>query len=723
MPNLIRLFILFIFIFLVYNNLHLFVHAQVSSCSATVSPASISPNSSGTMTFTVTNSSETNIDWVRFTRSSSNFTITSGGASGWSSTYTDSYITFIENSIDSGGSASYTLNVNTGDAISSSEWTVVASDSGDGSSPATCSGSPSVAIETSTETILAISNISVSSTDTSATITWTTGGATTGSVEYGTTSSYGSQTTDSTSGTSHSITATGLTASTTYHFRVNSTDTDSNTTQSSDYTFSTAAAGGTTTVTVSTSTTNTVTVVTEIKDIVLPSFTLTTDFEKIYREAPEIVGKATDNGGIGQIDYSIDDGKNWIHLNLAVLGEKEVDFVFTPEIREDGSYKIRVKVVDSTGNEKVSNPYSLVIDRLSPLVGGSVFSIGPQILTPSEDGRYVIVEGISPKITFSAVGGPESIDLQVGEVSTKALKNTENGLWSSKLEMGNNGEYDVLSTAIDGADNSTVQTIATLNVISNGVVTLNNKPVIDALVSVYYFDPQSLKYSLWEGKQYAQENPQKTDINGNYKLFLPPGTFYILVSSPNTNNVKSEIFTLTQSTPITVDFELNESQVFRLGPLVLKMPDIFINENLVDIQNDKLTGKNLNLLTGTELPYFNLGGIDSNSLRGRSTLVSVTSSWHPQTVEQLSVLETVAGSGIVDSVVILSEESETSVSIFAKRANYSFPLIADPDGVLVKPMSLTSLPTHYFVNRKGVIMKVKTGLLSKAEIEQILNDI
>jgi phosphodiesterase/alkaline phosphatase D-like protein len=39
-------------------------------------------------------------------------------------------------------------------------------------------------------------------------------------VEYGTTTAYGLQTADTSSGTSHSRTLSGLTANTTYHYRV-----------------------------------------------------------------------------------------------------------------------------------------------------------------------------------------------------------------------------------------------------------------------------------------------------------------------------------------------------------------------------------------------------------------------------------------------------------------------------------------------------------------------
>lgn len=88
------------------------------------------------------------------------------------------------------------------------------------------------------------SNIASSSvTHQAATITWTTNENSSSTVQYGTTTSYGSSATNSsqTSVTSHTVNLTGLTGGTTYHYRVLSADEAGNVTPSSDRTFTTAA--------------------------------------------------------------------------------------------------------------------------------------------------------------------------------------------------------------------------------------------------------------------------------------------------------------------------------------------------------------------------------------------------------------------------------------------------------------------------------------------------
>lgn len=76
----------------------------------------------------------------------------------------------------------------------------------------------------------------------SAVISWTTNEYSTSQVEYGPTVSYGSQTAlDPAMVTSHSVTVTGLSSSSTYHFRVKSKDAGSNTAVSTNYTLVTTA--------------------------------------------------------------------------------------------------------------------------------------------------------------------------------------------------------------------------------------------------------------------------------------------------------------------------------------------------------------------------------------------------------------------------------------------------------------------------------------------------
>src|SRR5204862_167744 len=103
------------------------------------------------------------------------------------------------------------------------------------------SASLDAAFTTADATAPLISTVSVTSiTATGATITWTTNEPATSQVAYGLTSSYGSMTTlDTTLRTTHTVTLTGLSEATGYHYKVLSVDGSANAAASPDTIFTT----------------------------------------------------------------------------------------------------------------------------------------------------------------------------------------------------------------------------------------------------------------------------------------------------------------------------------------------------------------------------------------------------------------------------------------------------------------------------------------------------
>jgi len=98
-----------------------------------------------------------------------------------------------------------------------------------------------VTVQSSNESSLAVSDVTaLCPSDQNVTIKWVTDQPANGKVEYGTDTNYGEVSSlDSNLSTNHCIVLTGLSANTTYHFRVISQDESGNTGISDDYTFTT----------------------------------------------------------------------------------------------------------------------------------------------------------------------------------------------------------------------------------------------------------------------------------------------------------------------------------------------------------------------------------------------------------------------------------------------------------------------------------------------------
>jgi len=170
-----------------------------------------------------------------------------------------------------------------------------------------------------------ISGVSVGSiTTTGATVSWTTNVAATSQVEYGTTTSYGTMTTlNSTQVTSHSVTLTGLTAGTTYHYAVLSTNSGGSQT-SSDAVFTTNSSTDTTPPTVS---------ITSPASGATVSGTIT------------VTANASDNVGVTSVQFLLD-GANLGSADTASPYQAS----WNTTTASNGTHTLTAKAMDAAGN-------------------------------------------------------------------------------------------------------------------------------------------------------------------------------------------------------------------------------------------------------------------------------------------------------------------------------------------------------------------------------------
>jgi hypothetical protein len=684
------------------------------SCSATVDKTSVTASSTNTFTFTITNTHETNtIVWAQIVPPP-NFTITDGSGGN------EKIITGLSIHFSTSGTVSATATTGSQNATSAN-WIIQASDNGEGSNPATCDPTPGTEI-TAGESAPTLSNIVISDiSDTSAKITWTTDKSATSVVDYGTTSGYGSSKTDSTSTTSHSVTLDSLSANTTYHFNLKNTAANNLTGQSGDQSFTTAKAGSTTTTTVTVSTTKT-----PAPDIIPPTISLITNFTKPFDHAPTIGGRATDNTAIFSIDYSIDNGNNWTPVDLLKNPNKSSsDFEFTPPPLDDDTYPIKIRATDTANNIGYSSVYSLIINRLPPQIGPSLLTLGVMPLSPSADGNIFTLTGQKQKIILSAAGGPVAAYISTGEKTFPLSKNPENRLWSTDITFERPGIFRPVVSATDGTGTTRQRILNPVVVLASGQVSDNqHKPLSKATIAVYTYEPTAKDYLRWDSQAYGQENPQITSESGGYHLYLPPGKYYIEIKAKGYRTARTSFFTLDQSLPINTSFNLEPPRKLHLGPISFDIPDFFdlpssialIVPHPPDIKNT------LPSLVGRELPDFNLTQGDmpftNFTLRGKPSVLTFLSTWSPFTPDQLAIIRNLPGADQlnINEVVIFPQESVSSIEIFKKRGQYQTRMVADPDGTLIEPFNLLSIPTHVFVNRKGIITEVKEGILNNQEI-------
>ena len=699
-------------------------YSAVTSCSASVEPTNVQPNKVYELNFTISNPNN-DVRWVKITRPSSNFVLqTTYPDENWDISSTSDSFTYADGYIATGSTGyTFTITVLTGqNQIPAEEWTVQATGFSDGSLPVACTGSLGVAISNggaaSTSTYPLTTSLSVSNIgSTSVSMGWSTDKNTTAKIEYGKTTGYGLSLNDASFTKAHSLNISGLQQNTTYHFRIKNTDNLDQTTISGDNTFTTLKSKAST----SPST------IVVFKENTLPKIAVTTKLKRVYKVAPTIRGVATDNVAVVSIDYSLDGGKNWLPVNkVSGIGTGKASFSFKPEIVDDGNYLVRTRSTDPSGNIGYSKKQTLVIDRLPPITGPSIVSAGAVVLQPNTDGALTTITGMDHKIALPAIGGATQVAITASKEDEKeqtklfALRPMKgSNLWVGDLTFDQPGTYQLKVDSVDGAGRRFARNLQNVSVFSPGTLTdrSSKKPVNKSSVTVYYLEPDSNSWTVWDGKSFGQNNPQATDSEGHFKFLLPPGKYYLEVKAKGYRTLVSDIFSFSKAQVVVADFALKPA--WRLGPFIFSwlLPTTGKVEVNLPIKTDQTK---IAPLIGKNLPSFELlttsgRQLNQTGLLGKPTVLSFVGTWSPSSIEQLPALMQLA-SGEVNFIPVVPLESLGKVKVFNSLAGYNLDFLTDSDSSLTSKLEVAALPTHYFVSRRGVIKKVVVGVLSKKEI-------
>ena len=103
-------------------------------------------------------------------------------------------------------------------------------------------------------------------------------------------------------------------------------------------------------------------------DMVAPVVSIQTDFSKPFERTPLIEGRVVDSGitnvGVAKVEYSIDNGKNWLPVDNTTGCGSSSSFNFLPTgTSEDGNYKIIARATDPSGNRGASLLWLVYFDH------------------------------------------------------------------------------------------------------------------------------------------------------------------------------------------------------------------------------------------------------------------------------------------------------------------------------------------------------------------------
>jgi peroxiredoxin len=414
---------------------------------------------------------------------------------------------------------------------------------------------------------------------------------------------------------------------------------------------------------------------------------------------------------------TFDDGLTW--FTAATTGG---NFSVDQENLDDGNYRVRARAIDVGGNIGQSSTQTLLVDNLPPIVGGSAFSFGPQILSSDSNGLVRVSADAQITTALSMRGGVIKAEVTSDNKTFPLTPLPGTNIWTGNVSFNNPGVKDLVVSAEDGVGKKTERSVGKVIVEPVGKVTNENEtqPIQGATASAFFFDRNSQTWVLWDAVSYGQTNPKKVSSDGSYSFIVPPGRYYVQIDAPGRRRAQSNIFDFTETSILNANFKTTPSiNIFSN----LLPPDISTAQNKL-IENTS----SQNIL-GNSIPSFNLPSsntseiVSSNSFIGKKTVFSFISTWAPESVAQAEILQKLKpqiSSGQRELAIAL-QETPSSAETFLKRGGYDFPLVADVDGFTGENYRVGALPFHVFIDTKGKIRETYSGILHESELLNKLN--
>lgn len=106
------------------------------------------------------------------------------------------------------------------------------------------------------------------------------------------------------------------------------------------------------------------------------------------------------------------------------------------------------------------------------------------------------------------------------------------------------------------------------------------------------------------------------------------------------------------------------------------------------------------------VPQVGGGTIDLTALRGKPVWVYFMATWCPSCQDEVPIMESFAVRYAASGLVVLGvdvREDQGTVAAFASRLGATFPIGLDADGSAQSRWGALALPTHFWVDKSGVV--------------------
>lgn len=130
-----------------------------------------------------------------------------------------------------------------------------------------------------------------------------------------------------------------------------------------------------------------------------------------------------------------------------------------------------------------------------------------------------------------------------------------------------------------------------------------------------------------------------------------------------------------------------------------------------------------------EAPNFTLKGLDGEEVsledyRGKIVLINFWATWCGFCDAEMPDIQKLSEEN--DDLVVLGVdvmEDKKLVEEYIEEGGYDFPILLDEDGEVSRTYLVSGLPTSYFLDENGILLKRVPGMMNYEYMNQILDEI
>ena len=303
--------------------------------------------------------------------------------------------------------------------------------------------------------------------------------------------------------------------------------------------------------------------ITDIEKLRTANFTLPGLSERVGLLNTEITsGKFALPDSIPLAKLTIEDKKQIpSEIIFAKTSGQLIDFNINLSLNDQGETQQKITTI-------VGKPLELVVKPDSPVKsvkGYVVFkSKNPNTTSSKFSLNQIALSSLfaSPILAYPQQEKEVKIEEKLVLLEFEYTDPDGDGLYTANIESSLvEGEYEIITVMEFEDPTMGKREIRLITVVDpEGYIytnsTLGQVRINKATASIYWLNPTTKEYELWDAKEYQQENPQITDDTGKYSFLVPPGKYYLKIEHSNYYPYQSEIFEVKEGSGVHMNIEL-----------------------------------------------------------------------------------------------------------------------------------------------------------------------